>query len=416
MSAEINNSEYRKKVIAQLIKRLHDGEPVDEVKKTFKKEFDGVGADEIAQAEKELMASGVPLEEVQRLCDVHASLFEGSVAEIHGLGTKAGRPVGHPVWVLEKENEALMDLLSTIDATVAKATADQANAITELGRLMDSLLDIKKHYGKKENLWFPRMEQHGITAPPKVMWGVDDEIRAQIKTVRDAIASPLPASWTADYQAVRQRIVDMVSKEENILTPMVSGVFTDDDWNLIAEGTEEIGFFLIDGRPALFYAAQRAPVRHHAREEKSQTVQMESRPTLPTEGTITLATGTFDAKTLQAVLNTLPVDITFVDASDTVRYFSQGKERVFPRTTAILGRQVVNCHPPASMHVVQQILDDFRAGNREEADFYIHLKDKYIYIRYYAVRDEKGVFLGTLEVTQDIAAIQQLTGDKRLLS
>ena len=115
-------------------------------------------------------------------------------------------------------------------------------------------------------------------------------------------------------------------------------------------------------------------------------------------------------------MNTLPIDITFVDAEDTVKFFSENKERVFARTRTIIGRKVINCHPPASMHVVQGILEDFRAGKKDQEDFWIKMAGKYILIRYYAVRDDAGKFLGTLEVTQDIGPIQAITGEKRLVT
>lgn len=133
------------------------------------------------------------------------------------------------------------------------------------------------------------------------------------------------------------------------------------------------------------------------------------------EGQIVLDTGSFFKEELEALLNTLPVDITFVGKEDSVRYFSKAKERIFPRTKAIIGRKVQQCHPPESIHVVNKILDDFRNGHRDVAEFWIHSKGRLIYIRYFAVRDKNGDYLGCLEVTQDITDIKKIEGEKRLL-
>lgn len=410
MSAEINNSVHRQQLLKQLIERLHAGDDFEAVKADFAKEFEGVGADEIANAEKALIEQGgVKVEEVQKLCDVHASLFKGSVADIHTDKNKT-KDHGHPTWVLKEENRALERLFAErIDVHAAQVKEGNFSALGALVEDLQDLWQIDAHYSKKENLWFPIMERYGITAPPKVMWGVDDDIRDMVKLVRrsldDLLAGGRPAKeavdgFFKDLAATKDKIVEMISKEENILIPMVSEVFFVTDWRQISEGSPEIGYCLLDGHPDWT-----APEETGA---KASAATM-------SQGVINLPTGHFTPDVLTRVLNTLPVDITFVDANDEVAYFSQASERIFPRTTAIIGRKVINCHPPASMHVVERIVNDFKSGARDVAEFYIHLGEKYVYIRYFAVRDDEGTYLGTLEVTQNIASIQQLSGDKRLL-
>ena len=139
-----------------------------------------------------------------------------------------------------------------------------------------------------------------------------------------------------------------------------------------------------------------------------------SAPKTAAEGRIVFETGSFSPENLETLLNTLPVDITFVDKEDTVRYFSQSKERIFPRTKAVIGRKVQLCHPKESLHKVEQILNDFKNNKRGVAEFWINLKGRLIYIRYFAVR-RNGEYLGTLEVTQDITDIKKIEGEKRLL-
>ena len=410
MSAEINNSVHRQQKLKELIKRLHAGDDFDAVKTEFAKEFGHVGADEIANMEKSLIENeGVKVEEIQKLCDVHSSLFKGSVADIH-RNEGLAEDQGHPKWVLREENRAIERLFQErIDPHAEGLAQGDLKSVSALVDDLKELWQIDRHYGKKENLWFPIMERYGITAPPKVMWGVDDEIRAMVKQSRKDLEALIDggrpskeavSSLLSHLQQTKDKIMEMISKEEEILIPMVSDVFFVTDWRQISEGSFEIGYCLLDDHPSWTPPAESKP--------RAKTSAM-------SEGVVTLPTGSFTPEILTRVLNTLPIDITFVDTNDEVAYFSQASERIFPRTTAIIGRKVMNCHPPASMHIVEQILNDFKSGKRDVAEFHIHLGEVYAHIRYFPVRNEDGTYLGTLEVTQNIGPIQNLSGDKRLL-
>lgn len=190
----------------------------------------------------------------------------------------------------------------------------------------------------------------------------------------------------------------MIYKEENILFPMAIKNFTEDEWVKIAHESDEIGYCLI--APAQEWKPDRKGI-----DEKTLT-----------EGFIKMETGILSLKQLELMLNHLPIDITFIDHEDVVRYFSHGKERIFARTKAIIGRTVQNCHPPRSVHVVEELLRDFKAGIKDSEEFWIQFKDKYVYIRYFAVRDEDGTYIGTMEFTQNIAPIKVIDGEKRILS
>lgn len=400
MSEEINNREYRQQVIKNLISELHAGKSVDEVKQTFEDAFEGVAATEIADAEKALIAQGLPVGEVQRLCDVHAAVFKGSIEDIHKEIDSIQQP-GHPVEVMKRENRALEKLIAQ-EISPRLESDSGGNTAGELLRAMERLWQIDRHYLKKENLFFPYMERYGITAPPKVMWGVDDEIRAQIKEIQSELAQG--GDWQQTkrkIQVVLQKITEMIFKEENIMLPMLTDVLTQDEWKHIADESREFGYCLIDDVPEL----------NPAGKQNTQAVpQQKAEP-----GSVMLPTGTLNSEEIIGMLNTLPIDITFVDKDDTVRYFSQGAERVFPRTKAIIGRKVANCHPPASVHIVEKIVEDLKSGKKDHEDFWIHMGEKFVLIRYYAVRSESGEYLGVLEVTQDIQPIQNITGEKRLV-
>jgi uncharacterized protein len=410
LSEIINNREYRQKVLKELIGELHMGKSVEEVKARFQEAFEGVSATEISEVEQALMTEGMPAAEVQRLCDVHAAVFKGSITEIHTPQDPAKQP-GHPVQIFQMENREIEKLINArIKPHLQSYLPDGSwHNLASLREDAARLSEIGKHYMRKENLLFPYMEKYGITAPPKVMWGVDDEIRGLVK---DAIT--LLSGENPDRQGVQNKlnaaigkINEMIFKEEKILFPMVSESLSEDEWNRIAQESGDIGYCLITDVP------QWKPVKG-AVESKPPAVQPVI--TMSAGGQIRFETGAFTQAELEAMLDTLPFDITFVDKEGTVKYFSQGKERIFPRTKAIIGRKVGNCHPPASVHIVEEIVADLKNGRKEHEDFWLKMGGKYVYIRYYAVRDRSGEFLGVVEVSQDIAPVQAITGEKRLVS
>ena len=404
MSEYINNREMRQNAIKEIIKKLHEGKSVEEVKKLFEEAFHGVSASEISAAETALISEGLPVEEVQKLCDVHAAVFKGSIEEIHQPSDPTLIP-GHPLNILVRENEKIAHIIeSEIRPYLSLEKMKGKEALSRLKQGVSQLRDLSVHYGKKENLLFPYMEKYGITAPPKVMWGVDDEIRDQVKeTVEILHKDPkLNEALVQKIEKLLEKITEMIFKEENIMVPMLLEQLTQEEWKTIADESKEIGF-MIDHVPQWNPAAKD---KESGEEEKKAEEP----------GLIKLPSGEFQVEELTAMLNALPFDITFVNKDDVVKYFSEGKDRAFPRTKAIIGRNVSNCHPPASVHIVEQIVEDFKAGRKDQEDFWIHMAGKYIFIRYYAVRSQEGEYLGVLEVTQDIKPIQEITGEKRLIS
>lgn len=402
MSEEINNREYRQQVLKELISQLHEGKGVEEVKDRFASVFGNVSAEEIAQAEQALIENGLPVSEVQRLCDVHAAIFKGSIEEIHRPSDLSQIP-GHPAHTLKEENRAIERLVEEVRGQLS--LLPDGVAVKRLGDGLERLAEIDRHYVKKENLFFPYMEQYGITAPPKVMWGVDDEIRGQLKEIRSKLGTEDALQLSELIEVLLNKVTDMIFKEENIMLPMLVENLTQDEWKAIAGESRDLGYCLIDGVPDWEPAADKEADAVRA----EQTVQA-------TPGAITMPTGILEAEELTRMLDTLPIDITFVGKDDTVKYFSQGAERVFPRTKAIIGRKVSNCHPPASVHIVEKLVEDFKSGRKDHEDFWIRMGDKYILIRYFAVRSESGEYLGVLEVTQNIQPIQAIQGEKRLVT
>lgn len=407
MSEIINNREYRQKVLKELIMELHEGKTVEEVKPRFEELIKGISASEIAEMEQALIMDGMPVEQIQNLCDVHAAVFKGSIEDIHKVQKPEETP-GHPVHTFKLENRELEKLINEkLKPHLAEfGTSDTKENIYKLLEDLNLLLDIDKHYSRKENLLFPYMEKYGITAPPKVMWGVDDEIRAAIKEVKGMLLNyngkPEPIITKTD-EAV-SKVNEMIFKEENILFPMVIDTLSEDEWMTIESESDEIGYCLVGPQ------GKWKPARTNLEEKQK------AEGGTAAEGYLKFETGLLTPKEISLMLNNLPLDITFVDKDGAVKYFSQGKERIFPRTKAIIGRQVHNCHPPASVHIVEKLVEDFKAGRKDSEDFWIKMGGKYVYIRYFAIRDENGGYAGTMEVTQDIKPIQELNGEKRLVS
>ena len=403
MSEFINNSEMRKQTIKDIIKQLHEGKTVEEVKQQFEEAFEDVSASEITTAEAALIAEGVSASEIQRLCDVHASVFKGTIEEIHQHPSNAILIPGHPLNTLMRENLAISRIMNQEIKPYLK-NLDGEESYKNLLEGVNHLSQIELHYQKKENLFFPYMEKYGIVAPPQVMWGVDDEIRADIKEIKTLLEqdSKVDSVITQKIEDVMTRVEEMIFKEENIMVPMLLEHLTQEEWKKIADESHEIGFLIkkvSEWNPVI-------PTKDAVVKEE-ENVQ---------EGLIKLPSGIFTTEQLTCMLNTLPFDITFVDKDDFVKYFSEGKERTFIRTRSIIGRNVSNCHPPASVHIVEKIVNDFKTGRKDQEDFWIKLGDKFVLIRYYAVRNDKGEYLGVLEVTQDIKEIQQIVGEKRLVS
>ncbi|MBU5312908.1 DUF438 domain-containing protein [Tissierella carlieri] len=405
MSELINNREHRQKILKEVIKELHEGKTVEEVKAKFAEVIKGVSAKEISEMEVQLVKEGLPIEEIQNLCDVHAAVFKGSIEEIH----HPEEVPGHPIYTMRQENKAIEEHIENVikpNLVRFKGNDSKENIFTLIADI-NLLWDIDKHYSRKENLIFPYLEKYGITAPPKVMWGVDDEIRAKIKDIKLSLTS-YKGNKDEVAEKVEEMLIqikEMIFKEDSILFPMCLDTLTEDEWISIYDESDEIGYALI--APEGKWNRVRVNVEQKAKEEINNTVD---------NGYIKFETGILTSKEINYILNTIPGDMTFVDKDNIVKYFSQGKERIFARTKAVIGRSVENCHPPASVNVVDKLVDDLRRGKKDSESFWIKMGDKYILISYFAVRDENGEFLGTLEFSQDIAPIQAITGEKRLMS
>lgn len=407
MSEHIDNSKFRKAKLKEIILKLHQGDSQESARQELLENLSNIPYGEVIEVEQELIAEGLPEEEVLSLCDAHSAVLHGNV----DLSASKSIPDGHPVDVLIQENKLLKRLSDNsteeILALKYRSGEDYNQAVFRIRGYFNQMMDVDKHYQRKEYLIFPYLEKVGITGPPKVMWGKHDEIRDLIKGSIEILQSP---ELTAeDLQTAAEIILlpalkgvfEMTIKEEEILFPMLMDTLADGDWFEIQKQSLEIGYCLYDPQV----------------EWKPDGIETEDINAMQKEGgNIQLHTGGFTAEELLAILNTLPVDMTFVDRNDKVKYFSQSSDRIFQRNRAILNRDVRHCHPPASAHIVDKILDDFKSGRQNRAPFWINMGDKMIHIEYFALRNNAGDYLGTLEVSQDLTAYRALEGEQRILS
>lgn len=407
MSELINNSQKRKELLKHLILKLHEGEAPDIVRKKLIDILRNIPYNEVVEVEQELIAEGLPEEEVLKFCDIHTAVLDGSI------DTSAAKPIpsGHPVDTFKKENHELLQIIHQIRQSFLVLDEIPDGSLKEymirLKGLLNSLSDVDKHYKRKEFLLFPFLEKHGITGPPKVMWGKHDETRALIKAAHEVIdmrdtvdLNELKSAIAFAVEPALLAVEGMIMKEEEILLPMSMDTLTDDEWYQIYKQTPELGFCIYD--PKDEWTPDGVTVGEISYSSVSDR--------------IVLPTGSFNLDELTALFNLLPMDITFVDKDDKVKFFSLGPHRIFDRNRAIIGRSVQLCHPPGSVHVVEQILSDFKSGKESKAAFWLNFKGMFVYIEYIALRGANGEYLGVIECSQDLTHYRQLEGEQRLLS
>jgi len=404
MSEHINNVSKRKEALKEVIHRLHAGETVEDLQEKFGDAIRGATAGEIAEAERAMIGEGVPVSEIQRLCDLHVAIFRESLDEEPAPESLPG----HPVFTFRMENEVTMRLLEAMEETLKAWQVGEEEALDSLRKQAENLKAIEKHYSRKENLLFPYLEKKGFEGPSSVMWGVDNEIRDEIKQFRNDVhgANPDPATATISFEDLANDIREMIYKEEKILFPESLTRLSEAEWAEIRQQEEDIGYFDVTPRNTW------QPEEEATSKNQLESVEEEE---MNVDGLISLDTGALTQEQINLMLTHLPVDVTFVDENNEVRYFSQGRERIFDRSPAIIGRAVTSCHPPQSVHRVELILDDFQSGKRDVAEFWIQMGENFVYIRYFALRNASGEYKGCIEVTQEISHIRSLEGEQRLL-
>ena len=379
----------RQEKLKELMLRLHQGEKEEIIQEEFNQYFDSISPYEIQVMERNLMQEGITYEEIMRLCKIHASLMSAKVES--GEGMPDFEKEGHPVMVLKKENLALRGAIDRIERLLQAYVSSKDEELLKGLKRQISLLDqFENHYLRKEYALFPIMESKGITAPPKVMWGVHDEIREIYKNFKQAFDEQSD-DVMEQFLAAKEELLEMIFKEENILIPMVAQAFHVDDWEKMAQDTPQYGYCIVT--PEAEWKVEKKPSTIQSKEEIQET------------GDIPLSTGSLSLEQLDLLLNLLPMELSFVDKDNIVKYYNEGngEEKIFKRTKSAIGRDVINCHPPKSHAIVKQLFEQLRSGQKEKEEMWFKKEDKMIHVTYHAVRNAQGEYMGVLEYVQNIA-------------
>ena len=342
----------------------------------------------------ELVNQGHPIEDLKRLSNKILNIFHTTITDFKKVKPEPDSFLA----VLEQNNFAMEQVLNSI-RPVYKSFVKNPNdpeLRNQLKSNFERLEVFTGYYIIKENVLFPVIEKH---VPEhkclQIMWSFHDDIRKNIKSILEQLTNKI------DDQNVFNRYVGDVFfnmlaikfREENILFPYIHDIAERDELEMMNQMAGELGFPYI-----------------HPEQKQSSALKNALNSNL-----LDLGTGSLEPEQIKLIFSHLPVDITFVDETDKVRFFSSPKDRIFPRTNAIIGRDVHNCHPPESVHIVDKIIQSFRKGEKDNASFWINIKSKYIMIQYFAVRNESAEYKGVIEVTQEISDIKKIEGEKRLL-
>jgi DUF438 domain-containing protein len=359
----------KKQVVKDIILNLHKGLSVKEAREKFEREVGSVTSTEIAEIEQSLMNEGISPDEIKKFCNVHALLFESALEK---SVAKEESP-SHPVYLFKLENREIEMITGAIKESIRnRESVGLPQFKQKLNELLVKLKNIDTHYTWKEQVLFPYLEKYGFFGPSQVMWGKDDEIREllsrcilEMEGVKEE--KELDEYLNKNLNLLVEEVDGMIFKEEKILFPASLEKLKVQDWAEVLKETENVGYGFIAKPKETGLLI----------EELKRAVLEEPRAN---EEAISFPTGELKIEELIGLFNTLPVDITFIDKEDTVKFFSEGPDRIFLRTKSIIGRKVQNCHPPKSVHVVESILKSFKEGQRNSVDFWINYKGRFVYI------------------------------------
>ena len=432
------SKEERTALLKGYLKRLGEGEDLESVKADFVEKFNSVDASEIMQAEQELIAEGTPITEIQKLCDLHSALFHGATQEekianagsavIESMKAKKQEEIkntlaansagpmstaeereklqqdklqlaatliaipGHPLETLTRENDALAQRISDTRAAIENKASNE-----EILNKLEGVREIAIHYAEKGDLIYPHLNvQYGISGPSNVMWTVDDEIRDEMTALTKKCT--FDDAWFEKVSAVLTRAEEMIYKESNILFPICALNFATEDWYRIYHDSK-------DYADCMGIVANVWPEAEEYEktmfDKKAEGEAVENAASSSNNDEIVMPGGHVTLEQLTALLNTIPVEITFVDENNINRYFNEGP-KLFKRPSMAIDREVFTCHPPKIEPMVRTIIEDFRNGVRDEFPVWAEKQGKTMLIKYMAVRDKNGKYLGTAEFVQEM--------------
>ena len=405
MNGVNEKSDDKKKILKEVLMQLHAGASPEQVKEKFKKVLENASSEDIAKVEQELVKEGMPREELRNLCDVHLAVLGDQLAK-----QKMQVSEGHPINILMEEHKILTEHAERLGVLVgmieeACDVVYVGDLLTEVQTITKDFQDAETHYLREENVLFPTLEKHGITEPPAIMWMEHDRIRQQKKQLRTLVDNWNSMPFT-DFKTKLAKIAapfceilpSHFYKENNVLFPAAMQVIPNKEWAGIRQEFDKIGYCCFTPQELI----------------GKSTAEKQKLPVF-SEGLLQFENGALSKEEIEGILDALPVDVSFVDKNDAVKYFNKAERRIFVRSKAVLGMKVQNCHPQKSIHIVNKIVEAFKTGKKDSAEFWITMNNRFVHIRYFAVKDAEGKYLGTMEVTQDLTDIKKLEGEKRLL-
>lgn len=394
----------REKLLLEYVERLTRGEELEAVREDFLKNFRNVDALSIANAEQHLILSGVPAEDVAKLCDVHSALFHGATQQ-EQIATESATPVsgvqdrkaaesrcadllkepGHPLNIMDLENQAIQKQIEVVRNSLTAGVNPDL-----LREEVNDLRAIGNHYSKKGDIFFPMLKQrYNITGPSDVMWTVDDEILAELRSL---LRFPDKDDWNHRLEALLTQMEEMIYKETSILYPICVQFFQEFEWKEISRDMKGYDLCLLDSAPE--WAESDAPDYRTLYAVKESTAASETSE----EREVVFGGGHMTASQLEAMLNTIPMELTFIDDEDVNRYYNDdGKPKLFKRPLSSLDRLVYLCHPPKIEPMVRKIIEQFKAGEKDEVGIWMNKAGEDVYVNYRAVRDAEGNYVGALE-------------------
>ena len=413
MSEYINNREERIKDLLSFSMGMMEGKDGKTLIDKYSEAIENITPHDIIEMEDRQVKKGVEISKIKKHIEKIMNVFNPYLEEYDWNKPEKG----HPLYYLMEENKELKKLLNETKGLIKKiefdSGVDKDEEINNLKEHLRKLQKFDKHYVRKENILFPYLEKKWDNYRPlQVMWSLHDDIRNGLKELINLLEreNKLNNEIRRKFGQLFLTMYRMIFKEEKIIFPIAMETLTEKEWKKIQEQSLEEGYIFINKPKKEDIILNKDKVNENVSKITSSSSDFSL------EGIfLGLGTGNLSLEQVKLMINNLPVDITFVDENDKVKFFSNPEERFFPRSKAIIGRDVQNCHPPESVHIVENILDSFKAGEKDKARFWIQMKGKFVLIEYYALRDESGNYRGTIEVGQDISEIRKLEGEKRLL-
>ena len=417
MRENFKNIDGKKLEIVHEIKSAYDEGKItlEEARKALKDRVQNLAPYEIAIIEQEMV------EETEDECvkeDIQAML---EVFQDVLVTKEQSLPENHPISCYRRENAKMKEFLLSVEDLVQYPVIKN-----QWLELYEELLKFKIHLSRKQNQLYPVLEKKGFTRPTTTMWTLDDFIRDEIAECYNLLLEDKEEEFIGKQAELVADVRDLMDKEENILYPTSLEMINDEEFRYMAEGDQEIGF-------AYITVDREKSGNQNSASPSASTSPLSGLSSAPgfaeelagllgkygfnnKEEKLNVTTGQLTLEQINLIYQHMPVDLSYVDENELVCFYTDTKHRVFPRSKNVIGRDVKNCHPKASVHIVEEIIKKFRSGEQDKAEFWINKPDLFIYIVYYAVRDENGKFRGVLEMMQDCTHIRSLQGSQTLLT